>query len=115
MLDYNNIKNTNMELNDQSFKEKIENGQGLAIIDFYAPWCGPCKMMAPIIDELIEEYKDKNVVIAKVNVDECREVAEKYNIMSIPTLGIFKDGKTIDLSVGLKPREEIKMIIDKNI
>jgi thioredoxin 1 len=104
-----------MELNDQKFKVEIEDGKGLALVDFFAPWCGPCKMLGPIIEELTEEYKDKDINFYKINIDENKEVAVKYNIMSIPLLILFKDGKIVEQALGLRPKEVIKELIDKNL
>ncbi len=104
-----------MELNDQKFKEEIENAKGLALVDFFAPWCGPCKLLGPIIEELAEEYKDKAIKIVNINIDENKETAEKYNVMSIPTLILFKDGEIKEQVMGLQPKELIIEMIDKNL
>lgn len=102
-----------MEFTNQTFANEIENYQGVSVVDFFAPWCGPCKVMGPMIDTLMQEYKDKNVKIGKVNIDENQETAEKYNIMSVPTIIIYKDGKVIDQINGLCSIEEIKEKIEK--
>ena len=102
-----------MEINDQNFVKEVEESQGVALVDFYAPWCGPCKIMAPIIEEIEKEFKDKNVKVFKINIDENRVSAEKYNVMSIPTLGIFENGKLKEQAVGLKPKEGIIELIEK--
>ncbi|MFH1427796.1 MAG: thioredoxin [Patescibacteria group bacterium] len=104
-----------MIFTDQNFKEEVENSQNLVLVDFYAPWCGPCKLMAPIIDELIEENKDKNVKIGKINVDENKENAEKYNVMGIPTLILFKGGKIVHQATGAQSKEMLQNWIDKNV
>ncbi|MFH1822140.1 MAG: thioredoxin [Patescibacteria group bacterium] len=104
-----------MTFTDQNFKEEVESSQNLVLVDFYAPWCGPCKLMAPIIDELIEENKGKNVKIGKINVDENKENAEKYNVMGIPTLILFKSGKIVDQATGAQSKEMLQNWIDKNV
>lgn len=88
------------------FTNEVLANKGLVLVDFYATWCGPCMMLAPIIDEISEEYKDKIRVI-KVNIDDNQELAIKYNIMSIPTLGLFKNGNLETMLIGLRSKEEI--------
>jgi thioredoxin 1 len=104
-----------MIFTDQNFNQEVENYNGLALVDFFAEWCGPCKLLAPVIDELIEEYKGKSVKIGKLNVDENKEIAEKYNIMGIPAIIIFKEGKIVVQLTGYQPKEAMKELIDKNI
>ncbi len=96
-------------LNNENFKAEILDRDGVAIVDFYADWCGPCKMMAPVIDKIAEENPDINV--AKVNVDLEGELAAQYGVMSIPTLVIFKDGKEINRSVGAKNKNAILALL----
>ncbi|WP_252243485.1 thioredoxin [Clostridium sp. ZBS14] len=88
--------------------------EGIVIVDFFADWCGPCKMLAPIFEELEEEMKDK-VKFFKVNVDESGELASKFSVFSIPTMIIFKDGKDVSTEVGFLPKEKIKMNLKKYI
>ena len=92
-----------IHLKDENFKEEIK--KGIVLVDFYANWCGPCKMVAPIIEELSKE--NKNIKFIKVDVDEQEELAKEYGIMSIPTMIVFKDGKEINKSIGFAPKEEI--------
>ncbi|MDO7907044.1 thioredoxin [Paenibacillus sp. JX-17] len=101
-----------VNVSDQSFKNEVE-GQGTVLVDFWAPWCGPCKMLAPILDELSTELGD-DVKIAKVNVDENPESASRFGVMSIPTLIFFKDGQPVDKVVGLNSKEALKGIIAKH-
>lgn len=101
-----------MQFTDQNFNQEIENYNGLALVDFFAEWCGPCKLMGPIIEELGKEYKSK-IKVGKLNVDENKIVAEKYNIMSIPTLIIFQNGKTIQTITGYVAKEQLEEAIDK--
>lgn len=93
-----------LELNDQNFKETIENG--ITLVDFWAPWCGPCRMMAPVIDEISKEMP--NIKVGKLNVDDSPNIAQTYNILSIPTLIYFKDGKPIHSSVGVTSKKAIQ-------
>jgi len=97
-------------LTDQNFEEEvIKSNLVPTLVDFWAPWCGPCQMINPVIKELAEEFKGK-VKVGKLNVDENPETASKYEIISIPCLKIFKGGKIIDEIIGLQPKE---MIADK--
>ncbi len=85
--------------------------QGVTLVDFWAPWCGPCKMIAPILDELAGELGDKARIV-KINVDDNPQVAGQYGIMSIPTLLLFKDGKKVDQKVGALPKPALKAFIE---
>lgn len=93
------------KLNNHNFQNEIIENTGIALVDFYADWCGPCKMLSPIIDEIAEERTD--ITIGKVNVDENNSLATKYNVMSIPTMIIFKNGKEQARVVGVRPKEDI--------
>lgn len=99
------------EITKGNFKELIKNNEGLALIDFWATWCGPCQMQAPIIEELSNELD--NVTIGKVNVDEQQELAAEYEISSIPTIMLFKNGKPIDTLVGYQAKENLVKLIEK--
>ncbi|MFH1283703.1 MAG: thioredoxin [bacterium] len=100
-----------LELSESTFQKEIIQGKGVSLVDFWAPWCGPCKMIAPVIDELAQEYKDK-VKIAKVNVDNNMQISSQFSIGSIPTLLLFKDGKVVNQVVGLVSKAELKKRID---
>ncbi len=93
------------KLNNHNFQNEIIENAGIALVDFYADWCGPCKMLSPIIDEIAEERTD--ITVGKVNVDENNSLAAKYNVMSIPTMIIFKNGKEQARVVGVRPKEDI--------
>lgn len=99
-----------VNVSDQSFSSEVE-GQGVVLVDFWAPWCGPCKMLAPILDELATEV---DVKIAKVNVDENPESASRFGVMSIPTMIFFKDGQPVDKVVGLNSKESLKNLLAKH-
>lgn len=96
----------------EQFTEEVLNNKGLVLVDFYATWCGPCMMLAPTIDEISEEYKAK-VEVVKVNIDDNQELAIKYNIMSIPTLALFKEGNLENMLIGLRSKEEIVRMFTK--
>ena len=93
-------------VSDESFQGVIEN-KGSVLVDFWAPWCGPCLAMAPAIEELATEYKGR-VKVAKLNVDESPATAEKYGIKGIPTILFFKDGKLVDTLTGLMPKDRLE-------
>jgi thioredoxin 1 len=90
------------KFNDANFETEVENYNGAVMVDFYADWCGPCKMMGPVVEELSEKY-DGRVRVGKINVDESEETAAKYRVMSIPSILFFKNGKVVDTSVGAVP------------
>ena len=103
-----------MELNDQNFKEEVEDFKGIVLVDFFATWCGPCKMMLPIIGDLEKDYKDKaGVKVFKLDTDQAKEVAGKYNIMGVPTFIIFKDGKNVEQVSGIQSKEALEELINK--
>ena len=99
---------------DASFQTEVLESPLPVLVDFWAPWCGPCKMMGPIVDELATEYEGKAKIV-KVNVDENPEVPGRFNIMSIPTFIIFKDGKPLSSFIGAKPKESVKQELDRAI
>lgn len=100
------------QFTDQNFEQEVLKSDKPVLVDFWAAWCGPCQMMGPIIEELAEEVKDKYKV-GKLNVDENRETASKYGIMSIPTLIIFKDGKEVRQFVGVQSKENLEEELGK--
>ena len=97
------------KLNTQNFDNEVLNNNGVALVDFYADWCGPCKMVAPIVNEIANEHSD--ITVGKVNVDENNSLAIKYGVVSIPTLIVFKDGKEQTRIVGYRPKEDILAIL----
>ena len=96
------------ELDSSNFESAVTNGSVPVIVDFWAPWCGPCKAIAPILDELSIELGD-SVKICKVNIDNNSEIASKYEIRAIPTILIFKDGAVADTVVGLTSKDDLKV------
>ncbi len=99
------------KISEKDFNKVISNKEKKVIVDCYAEWCGPCRMLSPIIDELKEEVD--SCEFYKLNVDEAENISREYGIMSIPTILIFKDGKEINKSIGLKTKEELKELIEK--
>jgi len=98
-----------INVNKANFDKEVLAAEGLVLIDFWAPWCGPCRMIAPAIDEIAAERSD--VKVCKINVDEEPELSITYGIFSIPCLMVFKDGQAIETAVGLRPKEEIEKLL----
>lgn len=95
-------------VNNENFENEVLKSEVPVVIDFYADWCGPCKMMSPVLDEISDEMK--NIKVVKINVDEAGTIAQDYNIMTIPAFVIVKDGQTKDMIVGAVPKE---LLIEK--
>jgi thioredoxin 1 len=94
-------------LNDQNFEAEVLKSDVPVLVDFWAPWCGPCKILGPIVEELAKDMEGKPVKIAKMNVDESQDIPAKYGIMSIPTLMIFKGGEVVDQMVGVTAKDTL--------
>ncbi len=103
-----------VSVTDAEFETSVLQNSKPAMIDFWAEWCQPCKMLAPTVEELADEYQDK-LMVAKLNVDDNPQTATKYNIRGIPTLLFFKDGQIVQQLVGVKSKAEIKKIIDETL
>lgn len=101
------------KINKEEFKELVLEGKGLKLVDFYADWCGPCRMLGPFLEDLSEEVK--NVDFYKINVDNYGDVARDYQVSSIPTLILFKDGNLVDKKIGFLPKDVLKEWIEGNI
>jgi thioredoxin 1 len=106
------IKNHVVELTERSFVAEVEQGRGITVVDFWAPWCGPCRLVAPIIEQLASEFAGR-VKFAKLNVDDAPKVASDYGIRSIPTIAIFQDGEPVERVVGALPRAQLEARIQK--
>ncbi len=96
-----------MEVGDDNFATEIENHQGLAVVDFWATWCAPCRMIGPIVEQLATDYAGK-AKVAKLDVDNNQKTATRFNVRSIPTILFFKDGKLVDQVVGAVPRPALE-------
>jgi thioredoxin 1 len=103
-----------VHLTDKSFETDVLSAEGLTLVDFWAEWCGPCKMIAPILDEVAEEY-DGKLTIAKLNIDENPETAPKYGIRGIPTLLLFKNGEVAATKVGALSKGQLKEFLNANL
>lgn len=101
-----------MHVTDQTFASEIK--EGLVLVDFWAPWCGPCKMIAPVLEEIVMEMGDQ-VRIVKLNVDENPDTTKAYGVMGIPALILFKDGEKVDLAAGFRPKEALVEFISKHV
>jgi len=101
-------------VNDKNFDEEIANSENIVVVDFWAPWCGPCKMLTPVIEELANEM-GAEVKFAKINVDESPIIASKYKISSIPTVMVFSKDSVKETMVGFRPKSDLKKLIEKNL
>jgi thioredoxin 1 len=103
-----------VQITDQDFDEQVIKGNGLILVDFWAEWCGPCRMIAPILDELAGEYEGQ-VTIAKLNVDENREAAARFGIRSIPTILFFKNGAQVEQIIGALSKSALKAKVQQHL
>lgn len=95
-----------------NFEAEVLQADKPVLVDFYADWCGPCKMMAPMVEQLAAEY-DGKAVVGKLNIDEEEDIAAQYRVMTIPTLAVFKGGKLVDKVIGVNSKEDVMAMIDK--
>ena len=100
-------------INQDEFEKEVINEEGVVVVDFFATWCGPCKMLAPVLDEVQDEMK--NVKIVKVDIDENPNVASEYKVKNIPTIKVFKNGEEITTNVGFLPKGALVEMINKSI
>ena len=103
-----------LKVNDANFEQEVLKSDVPVLVDFWAPWCGPCQMVGPVVEEISQEYQGK-AKVCKVNVDESPNTASQYGVMSIPTLAIFKNGTMVDKLVGALPKPEIESLIHPHI
>jgi thioredoxin 1 len=103
------------ELNETNFVNEVLNSKVPVLVDFWAEWCGPCRMLSPVIEELAKQYDDQKIKIYKLNVDENPKIAAKYGIMAIPTVIIFKDGKPVEQITGVRNKKEYIELIERYI
>jgi len=100
------------QVTDASFEHEVLESEVLVLVDFWAPWCGPCRMVAPVVEEISRDYEGR-VKVVKLDTDQNPQVANKYGIRSIPTLMIFKDGQKLDMVVGAVPKTTLAGTLDK--
>ncbi len=110
----NNPENRAVSVSDQEFESAVLSSDVPVLVDFWAEWCGPCRVLGPTVDSLADDYAGR-VKVAKLNIDENPEAAARYGVRSIPTLMLFKDGKPSETAVGLRPKAQLAELIDRNI
>ena len=103
-----------LHVTDQDFDERVIKGKGLVLVDFWAEWCGPCRMVAPVLEELAVEHEGR-MIVTKLNVDENRQTAARFGIQSIPTILFFKDGSPVEQVIGALPKSAIKAKIQQHL
>ncbi|NLM10972.1 MAG: thioredoxin [Clostridiaceae bacterium] len=106
--------NNVLTVTKDNFEKEVLQSEQPVMVDFWAAWCGPCRMIAPTVDQVAEEFQGKAKVV-KINVDENGELAEKYRIMTIPTLMVFKDGNVVDSLVGVRSKDELSNMLNKHL
>ena len=103
-----------IELSDSTFESEVVNSDVPVLVDFWAPWCGPCRAIAPIVEEISSSYEGK-IKVGRMNVDENQSTTMKFGIRSIPTIIMFKDGEAVDQIIGAVPKGEIERVVDKSL
>ncbi len=103
-----------VDVNDKQFQEEVVKAEVPVLVDFWASWCGPCRMVAPVLEEMAQDYQDRLKVV-KVNVDENPDTASHYSVMSIPTMILFKNGEAVETLVGVRKKDELSEIVEKNL
>ena len=98
-----------IHFNNETFASQVKQGSGTALVDFWAPWCGPCQMMGPIVDQFTAEHSD--ILVGKVDTDQCPQLAQEYGVMTIPTLIVFKDGKEVARKIGVQPKAALAELV----
>ncbi len=103
-----------LTITTENFDEQVMKSDQPVLLDFWAVWCGPCRMVAPTVDKLAEDYKGR-VLVGKINVDEETELAEQFKVMSIPTLYVMKNGQVVERMIGARPYEELAAVLDRHL
>lgn len=101
-----------LSITKSNFEEEVMQSKSKVLIDFWAPWCGPCRMVSPVVDEIAEEVDETSLKVGKVNVDEEPELASKFGVMSIPTLVVIIDGKVVTTAIGAKSKKDILKMVE---
>jgi thioredoxin 1 len=103
------------EVTDQDFTERVVDAEGLAIVDFWATWCGPCRLVAPIVEELASSYGDQGLKVAKLDVDQNPQTASRYGVRSIPTILFFHKGELVDKVIGAVPKAHLEQKVQEHL
>jgi len=101
-------------LNEQNWQEEVLNSDIPVLVDFWAPWCGPCRIIAPVVEELAQEYEGR-LKVGKLNTDENPNIAMQYGIRAIPTVMLFKNGEVVDTRIGVHPKDALKSMIEQHL
>ena len=104
-----------VHVSDSDFTDKIEGADGLAIVDFWAEWCGPCRIVAPIVEQLAEDFEDRGLVVGKLDVDSNPQTASRFGVRSIPSILFFKDGELVDSVIGAVPKSQLEKKIEAHL